>query len=154
MVDIIDLLRDKLNNKTEKFSHICLISTEKLSKMHKINKLTVVGLSSSKSRYNTKYISTHAEIRAIQNLKHKLGKFKIKNINVNILVLRFSNDGKFNNSAPCHHCCIELEKYKNNGINIKNLYYSENNLSIRKLKFDDYLLENKYITKGWKNLRL
>jgi len=154
MFSIIDILKTKVDTKLEKFSHICLISTEKLVKMHKNNKFTVIGLNSGKIRYNNKFINTHAEIKALKNLMHKMRKYNVKKININILVLRFTCDGNTNNSAPCHHCCMELNKYKNLGININFIYYSDSNNNIRVLKFDEYLLEEKYVTKGWSNLKL
>jgi deoxycytidylate deaminase len=58
------------------------------------------------------HLSIHAEMDAMK----KIDKKKTHNL----LVLRFSSNGKLCESKPCHHCIMKLKKLK-----INKVYYSK-----------------------------
>jgi deoxycytidylate deaminase len=79
-----------------------------------VGKKVVYGKSSLVKQYNTP--SLHAEIDAYKKLpRYYAGK------ELNMIVVRFSNEGKLCQSRPCFHC---LQTLSNSGIRIKNVYYS------------------------------
>jgi len=140
MEDIINLLREKQNTDNT-FNHVAMCLYKNID-----NKITSVGINSSNKRYNNEKISTHAEMSAINNLRYKLSKHRIKKIKIDLIVVRFHKNMELCNSAPCKHCSLEL--CKNKYVEINNLYYSIDN-GIIKIKFDDWMKnENKIISKG------
>lgn len=82
------------------------------------------------------YLSTHAEISALKNLRAK--NFKFKRQSYDLLVIRLSPKGYLGESRPCYHCLQKLEQV-NSGIKIKYIYYSTYNGNIIKEKF--YLMK-------------
>lgn len=64
--------------------------------------------------------SFHAEYNAINKLLHKPNKPK----QVDLLVIRITKSGILGNSRPCKYCLEYLKNLSQIGINIKNVYYS------------------------------
>jgi cytidine deaminase len=71
--------------------------------------------------------SIHAEEMAINNYLQKLYKKKRREIRktVDILVIRIGANGNLLNSKPCKHCVLMMMNV--NQLNIKNIYYSDDN---------------------------
>ena len=87
--------------------------------------------------YSNKNInSIHAERNAIDKLP-----FQKKISDINLLVIRFSKNGKICMSKPCHNCINFMLKYPSKkGYNIKKVYYSDENGDI--IKTNLYKLKN------------
>ena len=85
------------------------------------------------SIYKGKIASIHAEINALNKINYKDSK---KIIPYNLISLRFSKTNQLGNSRPCYHCLIKLKKSK---INIKYVYYSDNDGNIIMEKFNDMI---------------
>ncbi len=95
------------------------------------------------------YISKHAEEDAItrfMQLNHVRGK-RTKGKSYNLLVIRMTRCGKFCSSRPCYHC---IQKLIESGLNIKYIFYSDNDNSIKKEKFRDMIYSESHISKGYK----
>jgi len=70
------------------------------------------------------------------------GKKSKKRPKVDILVIRITNNGNLKNSKPCLHCTLKLETFSDL-VNIKNIYYSNDNGEIEHIKFNT-LYKNKH----------
>jgi tRNA(Arg) A34 adenosine deaminase TadA len=93
-----------------------------------VGKKVVIGKSNSIKQYNTP--SLHAEIDAFKKLpKYYLSK------DLNLIVVRFSQDGELRSSRPCYHC---LRTLLTSGIRIRYVYYS-NDGEIIKEKFNQMI---------------
>lgn len=99
-----------------------------------------VGNNSNRAPHFNKHKTTHAEIDALNKIKHLVKNNKLKNDNFNLIVIRVNSDLKLQQSAPCFHCTKEIQKFcKSNCINIHNLYYSNSQGEIDCVKFTNYL---------------
>ena len=76
------------------------------------------------------FMSTHAEIDALNKLKSK--KYISTKSRFDLMVIRISKTGILGESRPCFHC---LEKLENSGVKIHNVYYSTKSGSLTKEKF-------------------
>lgn len=142
---LIEFLHTKIN-KQDTYCHVAMCTDRNFNIF---DKTTSFGINSSRKRFKNDNITTHAEIQAMNNLKYKLSRHRIRKIKVNLIVLRFLKNGCLSCSAPCYHCTTEISK--NKCIEINNLYYSTDN-GIAKMKFDDWMKnESKCISKGWKH---
>ena len=82
-----------------------------------------IGLNSD--RLLKPFISTHAEMNALNKLKSKFIK---KNQKIDILVLRLNKlHSNLSNSHPCIFCLLKMKKFP-----IRNVYYSDDNGNIVK----------------------
>ena len=89
---------------------------------------------------------------AMKNLTSFIRCKKIKKEKMNLIVLRINKGGNLCESAPCHHCTLELAKNKN--IHIDRLYYSRADGTITCIKFKEWVTNgNFHISKGWKWLK-
>ena len=99
---------------------------------------------------NTKYgfmPSTHAEIDAIEKIKHKKNNPK----KVDLLVIRLTKSGLLAESRPCYHCLCFMER---SSINIKYVYYSTSNGTIAKERlFEMKSSSITCISSGMRNLK-
>lgn len=77
------------------------------------------------------FMSTHAEIDALNKLKSK--KYMSTKTRFDLMVIRISKTGILGESRPCYHC---LEKLENSGVKIHNVYYSTKNGLLTKEKFN------------------
>ena len=93
-----------------------------------IGKYIVFGQNSLIKQYNTPTL--HAEIDAYK----KLPRYYLS-LDLDMIVVRFSKEGKLCQSRPCYHC---LETLTRAGISIKNVYYSKDG-EIQKEKFGDMM---------------
>jgi len=147
--DVLTHLRLK-SNKENKYAHVACFTTN--YKHFDIDNICSIGTNSNKSRFNNKYITTHAEIQAYENLKYKMSRYegklnKNKRKTMDLISIRFLKTGELSDSAPCLHCSIELNK--NKIVKINNLIYSTSSGTIVKIKFDDYINScHKCISKG------
>jgi len=140
--EIINFLKTKICRESS-YCHIAYFTNKNM-----INKNSSIGVNSTKKRYKNENITTHAEIQALNNLRYKLTKYRIRKIKVDLFVVRFLKNGELSLSAPCLHCSIELSK--NKYVEINNLYYSTQN-GLIKIKFNDWMkTEDKCTSKGWK----
>jgi len=73
--------------------------------------------------------SRHAEMDALNKIKNKRELPKV----VDIFVVRFAKGGTLGESRPCCHCLQSLAKSR---LRIKHVYYSTNDGSIVREKFD------------------
>ena len=74
-----------------------------------INDKTIIGYNSHRSKRNNKKYQLHAEIDAIRKL-NKIMKMKyIRNIEVDLVVIRYEKN-EITNSTHCFNCCKELSK--------------------------------------------
>jgi deoxycytidylate deaminase len=87
-----------------------------------------IGRNSLKKQYCTP--SLHAEIDAYLKLD---GYYK--SIDLDMVVVRFTKDGRLIQSRPCYHC---LKTLRGSGLSIKNVYYSKDG-EMHKEKFCDML---------------
>jgi tRNA(Arg) A34 adenosine deaminase TadA len=93
-----------------------------------VGKKVVIGKSNAIKQYNTP--SLHAEIDAFKKLpNYYLSK------DLNLIVVRFSQNGELSSSRPCYHC---LKTLSSSGIRIKYVYYS-NDGEIIKEKFNEMM---------------
>ncbi len=90
-----------------------------------------MGENKQTSQWSFFFMSTHAEIDALNKLKSK------KNINLknrfDLMVIRISKTGILGESRPCFHCLQTLEK---SGVKIHNVYYSTEKGKIVREKFN------------------
>lgn len=104
-------------------------------------KYIVFGQNSLTKQYNTPTL--HAEIDAYQ----KLPRYYMS-LDLDMIVIRFSKEGKLCHSRPCYHC---LKTLTESGISIKNVYYSKDD-EMHKEKFCDMLnSEMTCITSGMRH---
>lgn len=91
-------------------------------------------------------ISIHAEVNALNKLRHTIS-FRQKNKkHYDLLVVRLTKANKCGESRPCFHCLKTLLK---SGINIKFVYYSTNDGTIVREKLNNMLHSKKtYISLG------
>ena len=91
-------------------------------------KYIVFGQNSLIKQYNTPTL--HAEIDAYRKLpRYYMG------YDLDMIVVRFTKEGKLCQSRPCYHC---LKTLSESGISIKNVYYSKDD-DMCKEKFDNML---------------
>ena len=150
--------RNKTNRSNEvkynnEYSHVALFSSEKIKKekiSNKFNYNFTIGINSPRIRYNNGDIKTHAEIDAMEKLKSKMIRSRVKKqIIVDLYVIRHTKTGLLTSSAPCLHCTMELSK--NKWLKINKLFYSKNNGTVECIKFTEWIKKNDHhITKGWK----
>lgn len=76
------------------------------------------------------FMSTHAEIDALNKLKSK--KFVSTKTRFDLMVIRISKTGVLGESRPCFHC---LETLENSGVKIHNVYYSTKSGTLTKERF-------------------
>ena len=96
------------------------------------------------NHYRPNYVqSIHAEEDAMNKyiVKQKRKNNK-KRPKIDILVIRITNNGNLKNSKPCLHCILKLESFAS-VVNIKNVYYSNDNGEIEHIKFNT-LYKNKH----------
>lgn len=90
----------------------------------------------------------HAETDALRKMIRLIRRKHIKYIELDLVVVKYSNNCEFQKSAPCKHCCQELFKTKK--IKINNLYYSNSNDEIVKIDFNTYCQNVTYVSRGHK----
>jgi cytidine deaminase len=90
--------------------------------------------------------STHAECDAIIKLKPRRNKNLKK---INILVIRTSKSGKLGSSQPCYHCAKQMNDIGNLGYKINNIYYSNNDESMTKIKFNKFIQSDEFHISGF-----
>ena len=113
---------------------------------YNINKIKI-GNNSSRIRYNNKKIKTHAEINALNKLNFNTKKIRVP---VDLIVLGINKRHCLCDSAPCYHCTCELNKKSH--IEIKKIYYSLNDGTIKCVNFSEWInKKDHHISKGWKN---
>ena len=84
----------------------------------------------------------HAEIDGLIKLNKNKTK---KNMNINLLIIRFSKNYTLQSSKPCINCiCSMIHISKKKGYNIKHIYYSDNN-NIVKTNLRTLMEEEKHI---------
>jgi tRNA(Arg) A34 adenosine deaminase TadA len=93
-----------------------------------VGKKVVIGKSNAIKQYNTP--SLHAEIDAFRKLP---GYYLSKDLD--LIVVRFSQEGELRSSRPCYHC---LKTLFSSGIRIRYVYYS-NDGEILKEKFSQMM---------------
>lgn len=88
----------------------------------------------------------HAEENAMKNFIRM--NRKLKRTRVNIHIIRVSRNGQYKNSKPCYHCIQKLAN--NNLLNIRYVYFSNDEGEISCVKFNDLYLdiENCRISRG------
>lgn len=86
--------------------------------------------------------SIHAEAHCMQKLLNRNIKGR-----VNIVVIRTD----FNNSKPCSNCIGLMNKCKENGLNIHNIYYSNEGYLVKKTLVS-LTNEKQHISKGFRML--
>jgi deoxycytidylate deaminase len=91
-------------------------------------KYIVFGQNNLTKQYNTPTL--HAEIDAYK----KLPRYYMS-LDLDMVVVRFSKEGKLCQSRPCYHC---LKALTESGISIKNVYYSKDD-DMHKEKFSNML---------------
>jgi hypothetical protein len=132
-MNINDLIQKRLLNfkNNEKYAHISSIICKK-----NIN----IGQNSTITDLR---ICNHAEIDALRKYfnNKKTNKFSKK---INLTVIRISKTGKLCDSRPCLDCCLKLQKH----VNVKNIFYSTNDQTIIKIKFNKYCRDVSHISKG------
>ena len=101
-----------------------------------------IGYNSQRCPHSNNHITTHAEIDALMKIENLIRCGKIKSKNVDLYVIRIDKHGQLKNSAPCKHCTIELKRSKL--LNIKNIYFSNNNDEIECIKFTEWINSQKY----------
>lgn len=103
-------------------------------------KKVAIGKNNLTPQYATPTL--HAEMDAY----HKLPAY-YKSLDLDMVVVRFTNDGKLCQSRPCYHCIKFLLE---SGLSIKNVYYSKDG-EMHKEKFCDML--NSPLTKVSSGMR-
>jgi deoxycytidylate deaminase len=102
------------------------------------------GKSATIRQYNTPTL--HAEMDAFK----KLGGYYLQ-FDLDMIVIRYSNDGELSSSRPCFHC---LRTLINSGLRIRNVYYS-NDGEIVKEKFSEMIdSELTTVTSGMRRKRI
>src|SRR3990167_7116091 len=88
----------------------------------------------------------HAEMDAIKKLPRK--GYKGQRItDIDLLVIRVTRGGHISTSKPCGHCIGHLQRIKR--YRIRTIYYSEQDRSITKVKFDKLLEHPVHISGGF-----
>ena len=128
-----------------------LLSSKQVVKKSVLNEFlnhNYIGKSQKLTFYNIS--STHAEMDAINKIKHK----KNNPSSVDLLVIKFSKQGILKESKPCFHC---LKYMKKSGVNIENIYCSSSLGEIDKYKFNDLYESSRkggYVSYGMRKKRL
>ena len=114
--------------------HSCVIFTGS-NLPENINNCIAFGYNKFKSN-NLNEGTYHAEEMALNKLKKRDNKNKKK---ISILVLKSNKYcSHLTCSGPCSNCVKLLNNIGNKGYKLKNIYYSENNNKIIKVKLNDY----------------
>lgn len=113
-----------------------------------MNNNVIIGYNSHRFRYNNKSCQYHAEIDALRKLNKILRWKGIKNITVDLVVIRYSGN-LISDSKPCVHCCKELSFNKK--VKINKLYYSDSNGEIVKIDFNQFCQNVTHVSKGNRN---
>jgi hypothetical protein len=94
----------------------------------------------------------HAEQDAINKLKPLV--IKKRQININLLVIRFSKNNKIGNSKPCANC-IHMMKImpQKKGYKIKNIYYSDDQGNIVKSSLNILEKEEQHYSRFYRRNR-
>lgn len=112
---IVDKMKKNRQNATNKKSdphqHSALIFKGNKS-------VNVLSFGYNHVRHNNCALGHHAETHALSKLMRKNIKGKF-----NIVIVR----NNYTNSKPCANCLKHFEMYKKYGINIRKVYYSDNN---------------------------
>lgn len=92
----------------------------------------------------------HAEYDAIAKLPTLRKKRRLKSIN--ILVIRITSKNKIQSSKPCSHCIDNMVLLApKKGYQIKNIYYSNENGGITKTSLHSLQLEERHISRYYRN---
>lgn len=144
--EIIDFLikRRIKNDFTETYTHVATFVPH--NGCYNINKIKI-GNNSNRIRYNNTKIKTHAEINALDKLNlHS----KKTCTSVDLIVIRINKNHCLCESAPCYHCTRELNK--KSYVNIKKIYYSLSDGTIKCVNFSDWInKKDHHVSRGWKN---
>lgn len=87
--------------------------------------------------------SVHAEEDALHKYICKRKKDTKKRPKIDLLVIRIADNGTLKNSKPCLHCMMALKSYNNKEVNIRNIYYSNDDGEIEHIKFNK-LFDNRH----------
>jgi len=139
IINNMHIKRLKINQKKSTFPylHICCII--------KGDNVISTGVNSERELYSGCTYSCHAETDAIYKLPPNNSK-RIKNID--IIVIRVTQL-KLKDSKPCSKCLEHMMKIK--GYKIKNIYYSDNDGTIKCERLIDlYYSEYKHISHTFK----
>jgi hypothetical protein len=111
----------------------------------------VVGINSNRMPRSNNNITTHAEVMAILNIENCIRCKRTKHKHMDLVVIRVDKSGNLRESAPCHHCTLELMRFSL--ITISKLYYSNSNGEIVCMKFSDWLSKDvvKNLSSGYKH---
>lgn len=129
----MDHINDQLNLITNNCNiHVALLTTKTIN---------IKGINSDRIARSNSNIKTHAEINALLKLENLIRCKKIKKSSIrkgfNLIVIRICPSGKLGESAPCHHCTLELQR--NNLIKINKLYYSKQSGCIECINFNEWI---------------
>ncbi|AYV80355.1 MAG: hypothetical protein Gaeavirus38_1, partial [Gaeavirus sp.] len=92
-----------------------------------------IGENSERSRFNNNKLSTHAEMDSLHKLSSIFRNRIRKKQRMDLIVIRINQKGDICESAPCHHCTMEL--YKTSVVTINNLYFSRSDGTVTCVKF-------------------
>lgn len=88
----------------------------------------------------------HAEMDAIRNLPRN--GYKGQRItDIDIVVIRVTKGGYVSTSKPCNHCLNHLRRLKR--YRIRTVYYSEQDRSITRIKFEKLLEQPRHVSSGF-----
>jgi hypothetical protein len=116
---------------------ITLSRRRKTSGMKKVQ----VGVSNKMPKFHMP--STHAEVDVI----NKLIKYKNLPKSIDLLVIKININNELINSKPCYHC-IKFIIRKHREINIKNIYFSNENGEIEELNISKININEMYVSSG------
>jgi cytidine deaminase len=125
--------------------HVCSQKAKNYNAFYN-SKYCSIGINSDRSRYNNIRMTTHAEMNAIDIM---IKKTICKKKTINLIVLRVHKNNTLSLSQPCYHCSTEMMKNKH--VNIKYLFFSDENGDIQKHDFNTWYNEtNHHISSGWR----
>lgn len=105
-------------------------------------KKVINGENSTREPWSGCKYGYHAETDAIR----KLSKTKKRNT-ISLIVIRIDTHGLLKNSKPCANCVKSLSKITTH--RIKNIYYSDQDGNIKKVKLSELINEkHKHISRG------
>jgi deoxycytidylate deaminase len=90
--------------------------------------------------------SIHSEEEALYNLPSN----NKKKIELILIVIKMSHNGKLGMSKPCSNCIKKLQNIR--GYYIRYIYYSDSTGNIIKTKLSDLILEEQHISRYFKKI--
>uniref|UniRef100_A0A6C0AC52 CMP/dCMP-type deaminase domain-containing protein n=1 Tax=viral metagenome TaxID=1070528 RepID=A0A6C0AC52_9ZZZZ len=137
--EILKAMKDKLVGRKEGYNHVAVYVPigDLLTATHV---RACAGINTERTPYNGVPYDTHAEKDALDKIIRNSNyrqKSNTKGIKLDLYVMSFSPTGLLRMSKPCCLCIKMLNNISKRGIIVKNIYYSNSNRGITRVRLSD-----------------